>query len=143
MLWVQSDGTKVMPKNRFTPAAQRAGWIGCNILLERIPQDGKIAIVSYGSTVAERDVRREFARVQRLAEVPPTVRGWTLDILNTIRKLGASHFSLGELYRYESELMALHPHNKNVHPKIRQQLQVLRDLGLIEFTSPGNYTVKG
>jgi type II restriction enzyme len=127
----------------LSPVARRAGWVGCNILLDRIPQDGKIAIVSDGSVVAEQDVRREFSRVRRLAEVPPSVRGWTLDVLNAVRKLGVSHFSLQELYRYESELTGLHPHNRNVRPKIRQQLQVLRDLGLIEFTSPGNYTVKG
>jgi hypothetical protein len=29
-----------------------------------------------------------------------------------------------------------------VRPKMRQQLQVLRDLGLIEFASPGHYAVR-
>jgi type II restriction enzyme len=29
--------------------ARRAGWIGCNILLGQIPQDGKIAMISSGS----------------------------------------------------------------------------------------------
>ena len=125
------------------PSAKRAGWVGCNILLHRIPQDGKIAIVSDGTSVAERQVRMEFSRVRKLAEVPPTVRGWTLDVLTSIRKLGKSRFSLQELYLQEPYLQGLHPRNQNVRPKMRQQLQVLRDLGLIEFRRPGNYKVRG
>lgn len=122
--------------------ARRAGWVGCNILLGRIPEDGKIAIVVDGRSIAEERVREEFSRVRRLAEVPPALRGWTLDVLNSIRKLGKSRFSLQELYGCESELRGIHPSNQNVRPKIRQQLQVLRDLGLIEFVSPGNYALR-
>jgi type II restriction enzyme len=121
--------------------AQRAGWVGCNILLDRIPQDGKIAVVSNGSTVAQRRVREEFSRARKLAEVPLSVRGWTLDVLTTIRKLGKTRFSLQELYKLEPYLQNIHPRNQNVRPKVRQQLQVLRDLGLIEFTATGNYAV--
>jgi len=122
--------------------ARRAGWVGCNILLDRIPQDGKIAVVSNGSSIEERKVREEFSRVRKLAEVPPTLRGWTLDVLTTIRKLGKTRFSLRELYQLEPYLQRIHPLNQNVRPKIRQQLQVLRDLGLIEFTSPGSYAMR-
>jgi type II restriction enzyme len=121
--------------------ARRAGWVGCNILLGRIPEDGKIAMVSDGSQVPVEQVRGEFSRVRRLTEVPPAVRGWTVDVLTAVRSLGKSQFSLRELYRSETGLKALHPANRNVRPKIRQQLQVLRDLGLVEFTSPGKYTV--
>lgn len=124
------------------PNARRAGWVGCNILLDRIPQDGKIAIVSDGASVAERRVREEFSRVRKLAEVPSAVRGWTLDVLATIRKIRKQCFSLRELYEFEPYLQHIHPRNRNVRPKIRQQLQVLRDLGLIEFVSPGNYAVR-
>jgi type II restriction enzyme len=33
----------------------------------------------------------------------------------------------------------LHPENRHVRDKLRQQLQVLRDLGLIEFLGRGRY----
>jgi type II restriction enzyme len=122
--------------------ARRAGWVGCNILLDRIPRDGKIPVVANGSAVAERQVRQEFSRIRKLAEVPPAVRGWTLDVLTAIRKLAKARFSLKELYELESYLQNIHPQNRNIRPKIRQQLQVLRDLRLIEFTSPGNYAVR-
>jgi len=52
-------------------------------------------------------------------------------------------FSLQELYGVEPYLQSIHPRNKNVRPKIRQQLQVLRDLGLIEFTGSARYAVLG
>jgi len=121
--------------------ARRSGWVGCNFLLSQIAADGKIAMVSDGTPVAEQKVRDEFSRTRKLAEVPPSVRGWTLDVLGVVRRLGKSHFSLVDVYNFESELQIAHPLNRNVRPKIRQQLQVLRDLGLIEFATKGTYRI--
>jgi len=121
--------------------ARRAGWIGRNILLSQIAADGKIAMICDGSPVSEQKVRNEFSRIRKLAEIPPSVRGWTLDVLRAIRRLGKNHFSLGDIYDFESELQIAHPLNRNVRPKIRQQLQVLRDLGLIEFAARGTYRI--
>jgi type II restriction enzyme len=123
--------------------ARRAGWIGCNILLNRIAPDGKIAMICDGLMVSEKKVRGEFARIRKLSEVSPSVRGWTLDVLRVVRRLGKSHFSLEDVYDFESELQVSHPLNKNVRPKIRQQLQVLRDLGLINFDARGTYRIIG
>jgi len=124
------------------PGARRAGWVGCNILLSQIPEDGKINVVSAGREVPQRYVRDEYSRIKKLAELPPSLRGWTVDVLRVIRELRKPRFSLQDLYGFEAELKNLHPKNLNVRPKIRQQLQVLRDLGLLEFASPGNYTLK-
>jgi type II restriction enzyme len=122
--------------------ARRAGWVGCNILLSEIPSDWKIVVISDGVPVLKKQVREEFSRVKQLAEVPPSLRGWTLDVLGAIRRLGKPGFSLQELYGFESELKSLHPRNQNVRPKIRQQLHVLRDVGLISFLSPGIYRLR-
>ena len=43
------------------------------------------------------------------------------------------------MYSFVDQLKARHPRNNNVEAKIRQQLQFLRDKGLIEFISPGVY----
>jgi len=123
------------------PHARRAGWVGCNILLGAIPADGRIHVIRDGVPALKEQVRDEFSRVRRLAELPPSVRGWTLDVLRIVRGLGKSNFSLKEMYEFESDLKALHPLNRNVRPKIRQQLQVLRDFGLIRFSSRGMYSV--
>jgi type II restriction enzyme len=104
-----------------------------------IPSDGKIAMVSAGVPLNKEHVRGEFSRVKELSRVPPSLRGWTLDVLSAIRRLGKQDFSLKEVYEFESELKALHPRNENIRPKIRQQLQVLRDLGMIKFAGEGRY----
>lgn len=127
----------------LSSGARRAGWVGCNILLGQIPADGKIPIVSNGSPTAKQHVRDEFSRVRRLGELSPALRGWTVDVLGVVRRLNKSQFTLREVYRFEASLKALHPANQNVLPKIRQQLQVLRDLGMIEFTGPGRYRLLG
>jgi type II restriction enzyme len=123
------------------PNARRSGWIGCNILLSEIPSDGKISMISAGVPINEGHVRSEFLRVKNLSKIPPSLRGWTLDVLSAIRRLGKQDFSLQEVYEFESELKALHPKNENVRPKIRQQLQALRDLGMIKFAGDGRYVL--
>jgi type II restriction enzyme len=121
---------------------RRAGWVGCNILLHLIPQDGRIAVVSGGSVVPREQVREAFLGMRGLGTISPKVRGWTLDVLSAVRRLGKDHFSLQELYQSSvSFLERAHPRNRNVRPKIRQQLQILRELGVITFVSPGSYAL--
>jgi type II restriction enzyme len=133
--------TVIEKRPPLSPRARRAGWVGCNILLDRIPRDGKIPVVADGLAVSERQVRGEFSRIRKLSEVPLSVRGWTLDVLLAVRKLEKARFSLQELYQLEPYLQTIHPRNRNVRPKMRQQLQVLRDLGFIEFRGRGDYAV--
>lgn len=123
----------------LSASARRAGWIGCNILLTAIPPEGKIRIVDAGRVTPRAKVRQQFQSVRPLESLTSRTRGWTLDVLSLIRRLDKPVFSLSELYDFERELQAVHPFNRNVRPKIRQQLQVLRDLGLIKFLTAGRY----
>jgi hypothetical protein len=59
-----------------------------------------------------------------------------------IQGLGRRTFNIGDAYAFAPELSAIYPKNQNVKPKIRQQLQVLRDLGLIRFVGRGEYEVR-
>jgi len=121
------------------PLARRAGWTGCNINLRLIPPPGRITIVESGRPIATSRVRRQFAQAQRLRSVSPSVRGWTLDVLRAVTKMNRDRFSLQDAYSFEEELKQLHPRNSNIRPKIRQQLQVLRDEGFVEFLGKGEY----
>ncbi|WP_365987124.1 hypothetical protein [uncultured Brevundimonas sp.] len=47
--------------------------------------------------------------------------------------------SLDDGYAHEATLAALYPDNHNVRPKIRQQLQVVRDRGCLAFNGRGTY----
>ena len=62
-------------------------------------------------------------------------------MLNVVRGLGLPQFMLADIYAHESYLARPHPQNRFVRPKIRQQLQILRDLGLAEFLGRGVYRV--
>lgn len=65
--------------------------------------------------------------------------GWELDIFNCLKSIESNVFSLSDVYAFEDTFSELHPDNHNIKSKIRQQLQCLRDLGLIEFKERGVY----
>ncbi|MBQ8190285.1 MAG: hypothetical protein IJZ45_00775 [Bacteroidaceae bacterium] len=118
--------------------ARRAGWEGCNILLGQVPNFAKIPIVKNGVALNVKDVCKEYNRVYSLQTHNVEGRGWLLDILNCIEQLDET-FTLKQVYKFVEVLKRKHPSNNNVEAKIRQQLQFLRDQGIIEFTSRGNY----
>jgi type II restriction enzyme len=60
-------------------------------------------------------------------------------VLNVVRALNKNEFTLQDVYAFAGHLTKLHPAYRHVRDKIRQQLQVLRDLGLVEFLGGGRY----
>jgi len=141
----------VIPKHFFVPGiigrrkplaltARRAGWVGCNILLQSIPQTGKIFYVRNGQIQAEEQVLSNWRKTLFLREEKEiSAKGWLLDIMRCVEKIGRKDFTLDEVYAFENELTKLHPNNKHIKDKIRQQLQVLRDKGYLDFTARGQY----
>jgi type II restriction enzyme len=123
------------------PSARRAGWVGCNILLDRTPTDGVIRIVRAESTRSVARVRADHDRLRTLGQKPSGTRGWTLDVLRCIRAIARAEFTLQDDYAFETELAAGHPENLHVRDKIRQQLQVLRHLGILRFQGGDRYLV--
>lgn len=124
------------------PTARRAGWEGCNVLLGRLPIDGRIHIVEDGDVRGIDEVRRQWHRFSFLKEATWKTRGWTSDVLARIRRLGKKEFTLQEVYSFEDELSELHPANKHIRPKIRQQLQMLRDRRILDFLGRGIYRIR-
>jgi type II restriction enzyme len=122
--------------------ARRAGWVGCNILLDKIPQDARISVIEGGRPLPPTHVRREYRRLRPLEQLKIEKRGWTLDVLQAVRSLGKPEFALEDVYSHAQSLSKLHPGNLHVHDKIRQQLQVLRDLGFLSFLGRGHYRIR-
>jgi type II restriction enzyme len=122
--------------------ARRSGWVGCNILLSMIPPDARIPLVSCGVPARPSTVRQQYALLHPLETLDSDARGWTLDVLNAVRLLGKTEFVLSELYDRADHFQRLHPNNRHVREKIRQQLQRLRDLGLLDFGGRGTYRLK-
>ena len=174
----------VIKRKPLAATARRAGWVGCNIALNRVPADARIEIIKTGRRrgdeslteqsnerlltssptiiVPPEEVREKFRRVKPLKDISVTQRGWTLDVLNIVRRLVESRrrghetpskksgidqslltssptneFATADVYAFTRELEKLHPDNRHVRDKIRQQLQVLRDLGLLLHVERG------
>ncbi|MDQ1283691.1 MAG: hypothetical protein QG620_39 [Patescibacteria group bacterium] len=141
----------VIPKHFFIPEiiekrkplsvnARRAGWVGCNISLLNIPQTGKIFYIKDGKVETKKDVLFGWQKTLFLREEKQTdAKGWLLDTMNCIDKIGKAEFTLDEVYAFEKGLKEKHPDNNFVKDKLRQQLQVLRDKNYLEFVSRGRY----
>jgi type II restriction enzyme len=133
------NSSAIQRRKPLAATARRAGWIGCNILLSALPDLAKLRVVAGGVVVDPQSVRRDYQRIRPLAHLAPKVRGWTLDVLRILQSLNTKEFELADVYGHERQLQTLHPDNRNVRPKIRQQLQVLRDLGMVVFRGKGQY----
>nr|WP_317199610.1 DpnI domain-containing protein [uncultured Psychrobacter sp.] len=139
----------IIPKQFFKPdiiikrkplpkSNRRAGWVGCNIDLRKIPDSGKVFLIKNEKIIARKSVTEQFQKTLFLREQSITSRGWTLDVWHCIDKLD-DKFNLKQVYAFADELQRKHPDNNHVKDKIRQQLQVLRDKGIIEFLGRGCY----
>ena len=124
-------------------SARRAGWIGSNILFSKIPKAGQIFYVENGKEIDKKEVLEKWQKTVFLKQVKKAnAKGWILDIMNCIDSLNKKEFTLQDVYAFEKDLSVIHPENKNIKPKIRQQLQFLRDKGYLEFVEPGKYCLK-
>ena len=116
---------------------------------------------SSASTASDKHVK--FRRVNPLSEISVAQRGWTLDVLNIVRRLvseeraprdpnisgqsgtrvtrPSGEFTTADAYAFTRELEQLHPDNRHVRDKIRQQLQVLRDTGLLLHVERGVWRI--
>lgn len=141
----------VIPKHFFVPDiiekrnplsanAIRAGWVGCNILLNNIPETGKIFFVKNKVIESKQTVRTKWKKTLFLRdERDMGAKGWLLDVMTCVEKIGRKEFTLNEIYGFENLLNIKHPDNHHIKEKIRQQLQLLRDKGYIEFVERGLY----
>jgi type II restriction enzyme len=125
--------------------AQRSGWVGSNILLDRIPDSGRITLVESGQARNKGSVRDRFDATAFLTEEASPTRDWITAVMECIDELDVQpgdRFELADVYAFEDRLAEQYPDNQHIRAKIRQQLQVLRDRGLIEFLGNGEYRLR-
>ncbi len=140
----------IIPKYYFTPEiiikreplginAIRKGWVGCNINITKVPENGRIFLVKNSEIISKEKVLSKWKGTEFLRTKKGKSKGWILDIMNCVEAIQKDTFSLNELYSFENQLRLKYPNNNYIKDKIRQQLQFLRDNGLIEFKSRGIY----
>ncbi len=121
------------------PKARRAGWVGSNILLNLVPDSGRIHVLRNGMPEPKDQVLAKWRHTAFLQDKSLEARGWLIEVMKSVEMIGRPEFELADVYAFEARLSAIYPGNNNVRPKIRQQLQVLRDSGYLEFLGRGRY----
>lgn len=140
----------MVPKYFFSPeiierrkplsdTARRAGWVGCNIVLKKIPKEGRIFIVKNEIEIPRKEIISKVRRTDFIRDYKLDARGWLLDVLNCVNQIEGRDFNLEQMYKFEDVLSKKYPNNKHIKDKIRQQLQILRDKGIVEFKGRGCY----
>lgn len=129
----------IQARKPLSTTARRAGWQGCNILIGQLPLTGRIPLITRGAHVSKGEVLDRWQATLFLKDASLNARGWLLAVMKAVEAAtdfgGKPEFDLDDIYAHEATLAALYPDNHNVRPKIRQQLQVLRDRGWLEFTA--------
>ncbi|MCK6611607.1 MAG: restriction endonuclease [Bacteroidia bacterium] len=140
----------IIPKQFFTSeiiikrpplsqTAKRAGWIGCNIDISKVADFGKVFLVKRSKIIDPEMVNQAFKKTLFLRGKSTESKGWMIDVMKCLDEIKSTTFSLNEIYQFEAQLQLKYPNNNFIKDKIRQQLQMLRDKGLIEFVGRGIY----
>lgn len=105
-------------------------------IIDALPKESKIVIPKVKNDEDEKDVEIFTGDIK---VVESKLTGWVKDVFVCLLEIPNEVFSLNEIYSFEKKLSTLHPENRFVTDKIRQQLQKLRDIGLIQFLGNGRY----
>ncbi len=84
-------------------------------------------------------VNHSFNKTLFLRQKSSDAKGWILDIMNCVDEIQTDDFNIEEVYKFEHKLRVKYPNNNFIKDKIRQQLQILRDKGIIEVVGRGQY----
>jgi hypothetical protein len=111
-------------------------------ILQSIPKERKPKFELKDKELFKR-VSEEDIEVDRygggIESIQKNLSGWVKDVFDVLNEVELDVFKLNDVYKFENKLKTLHPRNEYVKDKIRQQLQVLRDLGLLQFVGRGVY----
>jgi len=73
------------------------------------------------------------------AAILDSLAGWKRSVFEALTELEGTEFALADVYRRAPRFAREYPDNENIEARIRQQLQMLRDLGLVMFLGGGRY----
>jgi type II restriction enzyme len=129
---------KIIEKRKpLSDTERRAGWVGCNIVLKEIPEEGRIFIIKNEMEITKEEIISNVRKTEFIKQYKLDARGWVLDVLNCVNGIKERDFTLEQMYKFEGFLAKKYPNNNHIKDKIRQQLQILRDKEIIEFRGKG------
>jgi len=109
-------------------------------LYEKFCHSRRTASRSISKTPEDKRLKREFrdkmATLRHPVATKKDLLGWRKVIYS---KLPQGDFSNNDIYAFEDEFRQRYPENRYVRPKIRQQLQMLAKMGLIEHVGTAKW----
>lgn len=129
-------------RKELSQSARRKGWVGCNILVDKIPSEGKIPLVSDKISITKEIVESQWKKTLFLQKQNKDSKNWIIEIMNCINILNKQIFSIDEIYVFEGHLKCIFPYNQHIKAKIRQKLQILRDTQYLDFLGNGMYRLR-
>jgi hypothetical protein len=105
-------------------------------IISNVPKNENIYIPKFDYEVKQNNLEIFTGGTESIEK---SLTGWKLEVFKSINKLENVNFSLEELNLFIPAFKQKFPDNNNIEAKIRQQLQLLRDIGLIEFETKGKY----
>ncbi len=129
----------IIKRTVLSETAKRAGWVGCNIDISKVADAGKVFLIKNTEVINQNIVTETFNKTLFLRNQKKDAKGWILDTLLCVDAIKKERFSLDEIYQFEEKLRLKYPQNNFIKDKLRQQLQLLRDKGIIEFVGRGQY----
>lgn len=116
--------------------SRRQGWVGCNILFQRIPMEGYIYIVENEVEHSLAEILEKRRQTHFMRNYKPRAREWIIDILNLMQD---KEFTLEEMCAYAPIMEIRYAGIVNAEDRIRKVLQILRRNEIIAYAGNGKY----
>ena len=131
---------RLMLDNQFCGQVNKSNLIEIKRLLNSIPNDSDFLFpeINFEQNEFEGLSLQETYSIN-IKTIEDSLKGWNLDIFIKINEMNKQVFDLIDLYNFSNEFQKIHPNNHNIEAKIRQCLQNLRNVGLINFLGKGTY----
>jgi len=102
-------------------------------ILDAAPKSEKVTLaqpqLTYDEDIYDKDINT----------ITEQLNGWKKAVFIALQNIQTPIFNTQDFAILIPQLQKQYPRNKNIEAKIRQQLQELRDLGLVNFESRGEY----
>lgn len=131
-----SDDFQALSEHKLTGLIQKENIDLAKEILSKIP---KVVLPKMPDLWAATPEFRSDIIPETIEAIRSSLAGWKLSVFDCLQALPQQIVTLAEVYSFEGNLRERYPNNQNIQAKIRQQLQFLRDSGLVEFMANGQY----
>lgn len=125
-----------LSKNEITGIVRKSDLETVKSILEKIKESVSPKIPKFEVETPEENLDVIMTDIEPIIN---SLSGWKLEVFKCVNSIPGQIFTLNEINKFEIHLKKIFPANKHITDKIRQQLQFLRNLGLIEFLGEGKY----